>query len=222
MFGYSTLVGYYPVSEFTPEVGSSWFFLNPHSSRSPVRNTGESAMSVDASGEERPALVRNIKGVTGFDRSDMYYEQKRHLRPKDSLEVDKARLAAALARFDTLAVSKPWFYATIHGRFGGDYAAYVEALYDTSIFTDRKRLKNFLRHSSQEALQADLGVQHEIGMALYETFVSQVKFAGYTPEQLAEEQERSRREQSMQEAQRISTGHATVRPRTPRQKRHRR
>lgn len=180
-------------TEWASNVSISWFTMSPSSYGSPnIGWTGEPTY-VDV----KQGVARYMKGTNGFERSDLYRMYKVYHRHEKSLAEDKARLAAALARFDTLAEQKPMFYATIHSRFGGDYAAYVDALYGTSIFTSGRRLRKFLKHSTKEALQADLGVQHEIGMSLYEAYVAQVRLVGLTPEQLAAEQERVRREQSM-------------------------
>ena len=54
----------------------------------------------------------------------------------------------------------PAFYETIRNRFGGNTAAYVDALYDNSIFSNEQNLNAFLENPTAEAIDADLAVQY--------------------------------------------------------------
>ena len=54
------------------------------------------------------------------------------------------------------AENLPAFYATINGQFKGDYNAYVDHLYDNTIFANEANLEKFLKKPSVKAIDADL------------------------------------------------------------------
>ena len=54
----------------------------------------------------------------------------------------------------------PSFYETIKTQYGGDYDAYVDALYDNTIFANETNLNAFLENPTVEAIDADLAVQY--------------------------------------------------------------
>ncbi len=54
----------------------------------------------------------------------------------------------------------PNFYKTIQDRFGKDYNAYVDSLYDNSIFADEKNFNAFIANPTLDVLYADLSVQY--------------------------------------------------------------
>ena len=53
----------------------------------------------------------------------------------------------------------PAFYETIKTEFGGDYEAYVNAVYDNTIFASESNLNAFLESPTAEAIDADLALQ---------------------------------------------------------------
>ena len=53
----------------------------------------------------------------------------------------------------------PSFYETIKTEFGGDYEAYVNAVYDNTIFASESNLNAFLESPTAEAIDADLALQ---------------------------------------------------------------
>ena len=73
-------------------------------------------------------------------------------------EVDR-KVAKALLPLYAQKVGQdalPALYETIRTRFGGDYEAYVNALYDTSIFSSQKNFEAFLAQPTAEAITNDL------------------------------------------------------------------
>ena len=50
----------------------------------------------------------------------------------------------------------PAFYATINGQFKGDYNAYVDHLYDNTIFANEANFNKFINKPSVKAIDADL------------------------------------------------------------------
>ena len=57
------------------------------------------------------------------------------------------------------AEALPSFYETIDKKFKGDIQKYVDKLFETSIFTDYNRLKNFVMKPSAKKLGEDMGFQ---------------------------------------------------------------
>lgn len=77
-------------------------------------------------------------------------------------EVDR-KVAAALIPYYATKVDKeylPAFYSTINEQFKGDYAAYVNALYDNTIFASQKNFDAFLAHPTADAIRKDLSYQY--------------------------------------------------------------
>ena len=54
------------------------------------------------------------------------------------------------------AENLPAFYATINGQFKGDYNAYVDHLYDKTIFANEANFNKFINKPSVKAIDADL------------------------------------------------------------------
>jgi hypothetical protein len=54
------------------------------------------------------------------------------------------------------AENLPAFYATINGQFKGDYNAYVDHLYDNTIFANEANFNKFINKPSVKAIDADL------------------------------------------------------------------
>ena len=93
-------------------------------------------------------------------------------------EVDRkvAKVLLPLYAQSVSADALPAFYETIRTRFGGDYTAYVDALYDTSIFASQKNFDAFLAHPTAEAIDADLAVAYSTAKAdMRSHFVGQMK-----------------------------------------------
>ena len=82
-------------------------------------------------------------------------------------EVDRkvAKVLLPLYARSVSADALPAFYETIRTRFGGDYAAYVDALYDTSIFASQQNFDAFLARPTTEAIDADLAVAYSSAKA---------------------------------------------------------
>ena len=73
-------------------------------------------------------------------------------------EVDRKVAKALLPLYaeKVPAEALPTLYETIRTQFGGDYTAYVNALYDTSIFASQKNFDAFLAAPTAAALKNDL------------------------------------------------------------------
>ena len=69
-------------------------------------------------------------------------------------EVDRAVAKAILPALAKAlnADELPSFYQTINGEFKGDYNAYVDNIYDSSILSNRKNLDKFLAKPSRKTL----------------------------------------------------------------------
>ena len=78
------------------------------------------------------------------------------------------------------AENLPAFYATINGQFKGDYNAYVDHLYDNTLFANEANLNKFLNKPSVKAIDNDLMKQfieakYELGNKLMEARAESVK-----------------------------------------------
>ena len=58
------------------------------------------------------------------------------------------------------AEQRPAFYTTIEKEFKGDYAAYVDAMYDRTIMANRANFDKFLKKPSVKAIEKDLAVEY--------------------------------------------------------------
>ena len=77
-------------------------------------------------------------------------------------EVDRkvAKVLIPLYAKSVPASALPAFYETIKTKFGGDYDAYINALYDTSIFSNQENFDAFIANPTVEAINNDLAVQY--------------------------------------------------------------
>lgn len=77
-------------------------------------------------------------------------------------EVDRkvAKVLLPLYAEKVPAEALPDFYQTIQNTFKGDYDAYVDALYDNSIFANEKNFNAFIEHPTAEAIQNDLSAEY--------------------------------------------------------------
>jgi hypothetical protein len=76
--------------------------------------------------------------------------------------VDKATALVLLPLYAEMVPSdnRPSFYADIIDKqFGGNYQAFVDALYDTTIFASPDKLQAFLANPTSEAITGDLAVR---------------------------------------------------------------
>lgn len=123
----------------------------------------------------KEALEKNrkeeVKKILG-QLKDAYAEV--HNKDYDH-EVDR-KVAKSLIPLYAQSVTEealPAFYETVRTRFGGDYGAYVDALYDTSIFSNEGNFNAFMENPTAEAIGNDLAVQysaskHEIAKKLHD------------------------------------------------------
>ena len=77
-------------------------------------------------------------------------------------EVDRkvAKVLLPLYAEKVSAEALPAFYETIKTQFNGDYNAYIDALYNNSIFASEKNLNAFLENPTVEAIEKDLAVAY--------------------------------------------------------------
>ena len=82
-------------------------------------------------------------------------------------EVDRkvAKVLLPLYAEKVAADKLPAFYNTINKKFNGDYNAYVDALYDQTIFANEENFNKFLNNPTPEAIQSDLMVQYSAAKA---------------------------------------------------------
>lgn len=102
-------------------------------------------------------------------------EVKRYCASYEDKKAEQARLVRALTAFDTLAAQKPIFYADIYNKYGGSVEKYVNTLFRKSILFRESRLESFVDHPTTKKLQADPGVQFVISLALYESWIKDVR-----------------------------------------------
>lgn len=76
-------------------------------------------------------------------------------------EVDRkvAKVLIPLYAESVSAEAKPAFYQTIQNQFKGDYNAYIDALYNKSIFANEKNFNAFIQHPTVKAIESDLAIQ---------------------------------------------------------------
>ena len=116
--------------------------------------------------------------TTGFNRRICRALKQAYIsqHPKgENLDSVKADLVARLQRFDTLATTKPLFYADIHGKYKGNIVRYVDDLYEKSMMGNLKRLEYFFHNPRKKLIQKDLGYQFSLSLALYEQWIAQVR-----------------------------------------------
>ncbi len=82
-------------------------------------------------------------------------------------EVDRKVAKVLLPLYaEKIAADKlPAFYKTIQEKFDGNYNAYVDALYNQSIFANEANFNQFLSNPTAEAIQSDLMVQYSAAKA---------------------------------------------------------
>ena len=101
-----------------------------------------------------------------------------HIHNKDyEHEVDRKVAKVLLPLYAEMveADQLPAFYATIQGRFKGNYDAYVDELYDNSIYASEANLNKFLKKPTVKAIDNDLmkafiEAKYEIGNKLIKAY----------------------------------------------------
>ena len=101
-----------------------------------------------------------------------------HIHNKDyDHEVDRKVAKVLLPLYAEMveADQLPAFYATIQGRFKGNYDAYVDELYDNSIYASEDNLNKFLKKPTVKAIDNDLmkafiEAKYEIGNKLIKAY----------------------------------------------------
>ncbi len=101
-----------------------------------------------------------------------------HIHNKDyDHEVDRKVAKVLLPLYVEMveADQLPAFYATIQGRFKGNYDAYVDELYDNSIYASEANLNKFLKKPTVKAIDNDLmkafiEAKYEIGNKLIKAY----------------------------------------------------
>ena len=101
-----------------------------------------------------------------------------HIHNKDyDHEVDRKVAKALLPLYAEMveADQLPAFYATIQGRFKGNYDAYVDELYDNSIYASEANLNKFLKKPTVKTIDNDLmkafiEAKYEIGNKLIKAY----------------------------------------------------
>ena len=101
--------------------------------------------------------AKDKEGIQKF--SDKLRTAYGHIHNKNyDHEVDRKVAKVLLPLYAEMveAENLPAFYATINGQFKGDYNAYVDHLYDNTIFASEANLNKFLKKPSVKAIDNDL------------------------------------------------------------------
>ena len=101
--------------------------------------------------------AKDKEGIQKF--SDKLRTAYGHIHNKNyDHEVDRKVAKVLLPLYAEMveAENLPAFYATINGQFKGDYNAYVDHLYDNTIFASEANLNKFLKKPSIKAIDNDL------------------------------------------------------------------
>ncbi len=85
----------------------------------------------------------------------------------------KKQLTSQIKSFDSMAKSKPLFFADIYKDYNNDIAAYVNALCKESVLINENKYQQFLRKPTAEKIIDDLGVQFIIDVSLYKLWLNQ-------------------------------------------------
>ena len=100
---------------------------------------------------------KDKEGIKKFsDRLKLAFN---HIHNKNyNHEVDRKVAKALLPLYAEMveAENLPAFYATINGQFKGDYNAYVDHLYDKSLFANEANFKKFINKPTVKAIETDL------------------------------------------------------------------
>lgn len=77
-------------------------------------------------------------------------------------DVDRkvAKVLIPLYAKSVSAEALPDFYETIRTKYKGDYNAYIDALYENSIFANETNFNAFVKHPTIKAIENDLAVQY--------------------------------------------------------------
>ncbi len=125
---------------------------------------------------------------TPYDRYDEFDERRRRDsveailvpvvetvtgRPGYSGRAEKERMVRQLETFGDTASAFPVVYGLIATQYSGDVRAYVDALFDGSVMTSRKRLKRLVRSPILKRLHDDMGFQFAVSKLMFRLWVQQ-------------------------------------------------
>lgn len=111
---------------------------------------------------ESSALINQfqLKFFTGMDSSDAYRDElRRQLKQTgrrffktSALEIDRKVLPVLLKAYEQYVPANmhPPLYQTIRNTYNGNYAAYVEHIFNSSLFTDSIRFKKAIRLNDEK------------------------------------------------------------------------
>ncbi len=138
------------IEQSTPAMRQLYYTMEAMSAiefKSPFRTVDKMKQAIE---EKNDSLLQATKDELekAFDRI--------HNKDYDH-EVDRAVAKAVLPALAKAldADQLPDFYKTIQGEFKGDYDAYVDNLYDNSIFASRENLDKFLKKPTIKAIEND-------------------------------------------------------------------
>ena len=100
---------------------------------------------------------KDKEGISKFTEQLKKQYDRIHNKNYDH-EVDRKVAKVLLPLYAEMveAENLPAFYATINGQFKGDYNAYVDHLYDKTIFANEANFNKFINKPSVKAIDADL------------------------------------------------------------------
>ncbi len=89
---------------------------------------------------------------------------------RDSL---RTQLACQMMAFADTAEVLPTVYAQVAVEYGGDVRAYVDALFDGSVMTNRRRMRRLSRHPTAKRMRDDMGFQFAVSKLMFRLWEQQ-------------------------------------------------
>lgn len=104
------------------------------------------------------------KHITDFARDFDYIHNKNY-----DGRVEKKIMKATLPLYAQMVPldQRPYYFKTIESKYHGDYDKYVDDLFSSSIFGNRKAFEAFVKNPTTEALDNDMGLQYAASILLF-------------------------------------------------------
>lgn len=113
---------------------------------------------------DNPKFTRSYKKA--MRRMALKYQE-------NDMAQEKEALVANLRAADSLLTVKPTFFNVIRQKYDGDVRRYVDALFENSFMTSKRKLKKFLSRPRAEKLREDLALQFATGLQHYRLMLEQ-------------------------------------------------
>ncbi len=86
---------------------------------------------------------------------------------------EKEKWVRALEAYGDTAAVLPTIYAQIVTEYGGDVRAYVDELFRSSVVTNKRRLRRFMRRPTVRDMQTDMGFQFAVSKLMFRLWEQQ-------------------------------------------------